>query len=111
MLVRTAARPVRQSQRTALRGGRAGTGEQPRLPESLRVKRQISVRGAIMIGGQQMQVGLTHAGKTADVTVETDTFRSWSSLALSSPRRPQALVKPCATRLPLRQDSVMDHRS
>jgi hypothetical protein len=75
------------------------------------VKRQISVRGAIMIGGQRIQVGLTHAGKTADVTVETDTFRVMSSLALSLPRRPQSLVKSCATRLPLRQDPVMDHRS
>jgi hypothetical protein len=45
------------------------------------VKGRISVRGAIMVGGQRIQVGLTHAGKTADVTIETDTFpdhrRAW----------------------------------
>jgi hypothetical protein len=39
------------------------------------VRRRISVRGAIMVGGQRTQVGLAHAGKTADVTVEADTYR------------------------------------
>jgi hypothetical protein len=32
-----------------------------------------SVRGAIMIGGQKIQLGLSHARKTAEVVVEADT--------------------------------------
>jgi hypothetical protein len=28
-----------------------------------------------MIGGQRIQVGLPHAGKTAEVTIETDTYQ------------------------------------
>jgi len=39
-----------------------------------------------MIGGQRVQVGLPHAGKTAQVTVEADTYQiivndgiTWSS--------------------------------
>ena len=28
-----------------------------------------------MIGGQRIQVGLPHAGKTVEVTVETDTYQ------------------------------------
>jgi hypothetical protein len=39
------------------------------------VTRRISVRGAIMVGGQRIQVGLPHAGKTAEVTVEAETYR------------------------------------
>jgi hypothetical protein len=39
------------------------------------VKRRVSVRGAIMIGGQRIQVGLPHAGKTVKVTVEPDTYQ------------------------------------
>jgi len=39
------------------------------------VKRRVSVRGAIMIGGQRIQVGLPHAGKTADVTIDADTYQ------------------------------------
>ena len=32
----------------------------------------VSVRGAIMIGGQEIQVGLSHARKTTEVIVEAD---------------------------------------
>ena len=39
------------------------------------VTRRVSVRGAIMIGGQKIQVGLAHARKTAEVTVEADTYQ------------------------------------
>jgi len=51
--------------RAQLRGARGGTAQPPRLPEPLMVKRRVSVRRAIMIGGQRIQVGLPHAGKTA----------------------------------------------
>jgi len=32
----------------------------------------VSVCGVIMMGGQRIQVGLPHAGKAAEVTVEAD---------------------------------------
>lgn len=35
----------------------------------------MSVRGAIMADGQRIQVGLPHAGKTADITIEADTYQ------------------------------------
>jgi hypothetical protein len=47
----------------------------PRLPEPLTVTRRVSVRGAIMIGGQRIQLGLPHAGKTAEVSVEADIYQ------------------------------------
>jgi hypothetical protein len=28
-----------------------------------------------MVGGQRIQVGLPHAGKTADITIEADTYQ------------------------------------
>lgn len=31
--------------------------------------------GAIMIGGQRIQLGLPHTGKTAEVTIEADTYQ------------------------------------
>jgi hypothetical protein len=61
--------------RSRLRGGRAGTAQPPRLPDPLVVSWRVSVRGAIMIGGQRIQVGLPHAGKTAQVIVEPDTYQ------------------------------------
>jgi hypothetical protein len=39
------------------------------------VTRRVSVRGAIMIGGQKILVGLAHARKTAEVKMETDTYQ------------------------------------
>jgi hypothetical protein len=70
---RTIACPVPQEARSRLRGARAGTAQPPRPPDPATVTRRISVRGAIMAGGQRIQVGLPQAGKTAEVTVEADT--------------------------------------
>jgi hypothetical protein len=58
------------AERCARRSSRAA-----RLPEPLVVTRRVSVRGAIMIGGQKIQVGLPHARKTAEVTVEPDIYQ------------------------------------
>jgi hypothetical protein len=75
ILARSVACPVPEQARVRLRGGRAGTAQPPRLPVRLVVSRRVSVRGAIMIGGQRIQVSLPHAGKTAQVTVEPDTYQ------------------------------------
>ena len=73
--VRTVACPLPQPARHRLRGARAGTAGPPQLPAPLTVRRRVSIRGAIMIGGQRIHVGLPHAGKTAEITVETDTYQ------------------------------------
>ena len=74
-MVRTIACPVPQPARHRLRGARAGTAGPPQLPAPLTVLRRISIRGAIMIGGQRIQVGLPHAGKTAEITVGSDIYQ------------------------------------
>ncbi len=88
VLARTVACPVLQEARSRLRGARAGTAQPPRLPDPLTVTRRVSVRGAIMIGGQWIQVGLVHARKTAAVTVEADTYQITvePSITISAPR-------------------------
>jgi hypothetical protein len=74
-LARTIACPIPQEARSRLRGARTGTAQPPRLPEPAVVTRRVSARGAIMVGGQKIQVGLAHARKTAEVTVESDTYQ------------------------------------
>ncbi len=74
-VVRTVACPVPPHARAGLRGARGGTAEPPQLPEPLQVTRRISARGAIMTGGQRIQAGLPHAGKTAEATIEADTYQ------------------------------------
>jgi len=41
-----------------------------------------------MIGGQRIQVGLPHAGRTAEITVEADTYHITvdDNLTLAAPR-------------------------
>ena len=41
-----------------------------------------------MVGGQKIQVGLTHARKTAEVTVEADTYQITveDGITLTAPR-------------------------
>jgi hypothetical protein len=87
--VRTIACPVPQPARHRLRGARGGTAGPPQLPAALTVRRRVSIRGAIMIGGQRIQVGLPHAGKTAEVTVEADTYQISveDGVAFAAPRK------------------------
>lgn len=70
-LARAVACPIPEHARS--RG--PGTAGPPRLPQAQLVRRRVSVRDAIMIGGQRIQVGLPHVGKTADVTIGTDTYQ------------------------------------
>ena len=81
--------------RHRLRGARAGPTEPPRLPSQFTVKRRVDVRGAIMIGGQKIQVGLPHARKTVEVTVETDTYQITveDGISLAAPRRTSRDIK------------------
>jgi hypothetical protein len=74
VLARTVACPVPPEARPRLRGARPGAAQPPRLPEPLVVTRRVSVRGSVMVGGQKIQVGLSHARKTVQVTVGTDTY-------------------------------------
>jgi hypothetical protein len=71
------------AERCARRSSRAA-----RLPEPLVVTRRVSVRGAIMIGGQKIQVGLPHARKTAEVTVEPDIYQiqAEDGIIITTPR-------------------------
>ncbi len=93
--VRTVACPVAEQARSRLRGARAGSAAPPCMPEPLTVRRRISVRGTIMIGGQRIQVGLPYAGKTAEVTIETDTCQITveDGVTMTAPRRTSRDIK------------------
>jgi hypothetical protein len=95
ILARTIACPVPPAARSRLRGARAGTAQPPRLPEPLVVTRRVSVRGAIMVGGQKIQVGLPHAGKTATVTIEPGTYQIHvkDGVAITAPRKTSRDIK------------------
>jgi hypothetical protein len=74
VLARTVACPVHAEARPRLRGARTASTGPPPWPVPLTVNRRVSVRGAIMVGRQKIQVGLAHAGQTAEVTLQSDTY-------------------------------------
>jgi hypothetical protein len=94
-VVRTVACPVPQPARHRLRGARAAASQPPRLPTQLTVKRRVSVRGAIMIGGQKIQVGLPHARKTVQISVESDTYQITveDGITIAAPRKTNRDIK------------------
>jgi hypothetical protein len=94
-VVRTLACPVPRQARDRLRGARTGTAGPPQLPPPQLVRRRVSVRGAIMIGGQRIQVGRPHAGKTAEVTIEADTYHITveDGITLTAPRTTSRDIK------------------
>jgi hypothetical protein len=87
--VRTVACPVPQAARHGLRGARAGTAGPPQPPGPLTVRRRVSTRGAIMIGGQRIQVGLPPAGKTVTITVGSGIYQITveDGIAFAAPRK------------------------
>ena len=87
--VRTVACPIPQPARHRLRGARAATAGPPQPPVPLTVRRRVSIRGAIMIGGQRIQVGLPHAGKTVTITVSSGTYQITveDGLTIAAPRK------------------------
>jgi hypothetical protein len=48
-----------------------------------------------MIGGQRIQVGLPHAGKTAEITIDADTYQITADdgVAITAPRTTSRDIK------------------
>lgn len=47
------------------------------VPEPVRVERRISARGALAVAGQQVPVGMVHAGRTVTVESSDTTWRTY----------------------------------
>jgi hypothetical protein len=73
-LLRTMTCPIPAENRWRLRGARRASSLPP-PGGPITVQRRVSCRGAIMIARQRIQAGLPHAGKTATVICENDTFQ------------------------------------
>src|ERR671938_681751 len=92
VLLRSLPNPLSPAQTARIRDARpAGP---PPLPaaEPIRVQRRVSSRGALVVAGQRIHVGITHAGRTLDVEPADRTIRVYDEIG--------ALVAevPCTTR-------------
>jgi hypothetical protein len=74
VLLRTRPNPLTREQVTRLRGARPA-GPPPRPPaEPIRVQRRASATGLIVVCGQKIALGRTHAGHTVTVAVSDTTL-------------------------------------
>ncbi|GIF67445.1 hypothetical protein Ais01nite_54800 [Asanoa ishikariensis] len=75
VLLRSLPNPLTPAEVARIRDARpAGPAPQP-APEPVRVERRVSSRGAIVVAGQRIHVGMVHAGRTATVEAADRTFR------------------------------------
>ncbi|MEV0154141.1 IS481 family transposase [Micromonospora sp. NPDC050686] len=75
VLLRSLPNPLTPAQAASIRDARpAGPPPTPN-PEPVRVERRVSCRGALVIAGQRIHVGIAHAGRTLTVEAADTTFR------------------------------------
>jgi hypothetical protein len=75
LLLRSLPNPLTSVDMARIRDARpAGPPPQP-APEPLRVQRRVNCRGALVIAGQRIHVGIRHAGQTLTVEEADATFR------------------------------------
>jgi transposase InsO family protein len=75
ILLRSLPNPLTPAEHARLRDARpAGPPPQP-AAEPIRVERRIDSRGALVVAGQRIHVGMVHAGRTVVVETADHTFR------------------------------------
>jgi len=75
VLLRNLPNPLTAAEVARIRDARpAGPAPQPG-PEPVRVDRRVSSRGAIVVAGQRIHVGIAHAGRTLTVEAADNTWR------------------------------------
>ncbi|MEJ3745496.1 integrase core domain-containing protein [Actinomycetes bacterium KLBMP 9797] len=75
VLLRSLPNPLTPTERTRLRDARpAGPPPHP-APEPVRVQRRVSCRGALVVAGQRIHVGIVHAGRTLTVEAADATWQ------------------------------------
>jgi hypothetical protein len=78
VLLRSLPNPLTPAEQARIRDARpAGPPPQP-APEPVRVERRVSCRGALVVAGQRIHVGMTHAGRTLTVESTDHTFRVYN---------------------------------
>ncbi|GAA4578639.1 IS481 family transposase [Micromonospora coerulea] len=95
VLLRSLPNPLTPAEAASIRDARpAGPPPTPN-PEPVRVERRVSCRGALVIAGQRIHVGIAHAGATLTVEAADTTFRVHDGDQLLT-EVPRTTVKPIA---------------
>jgi hypothetical protein len=74
-LLRSRPNPLTPAEMARIRDARPAGPPPVPAPEPVRVQRRISCRGALVVAGQRIHVGMVHAGRTVTVEADDRTFR------------------------------------
>ncbi|MCQ9179858.1 hypothetical protein KMT30_12655 [Streptomyces sp. IBSBF 2953] len=75
-VVKTLAAPVPIERRAETSGARVPrTTVIPPSAQALRAQRRVPADGVVMVAGQRLRVGRSHAGKTVTIVIEDTVFR------------------------------------
>ncbi|TWG18348.1 transposase InsO family protein [Micromonospora taraxaci] len=95
VLLRSLPNPLTPAETASIRDARpAGPPPTPN-PQPVRVERRVSCRGALVIAGQRIHVGIAHAGRTLTVEAADTSFRVHDGDQLLT-EVPRTTVKPIA---------------
>jgi hypothetical protein len=75
VLLRSLPNPLTPSELARIRDARPASPPPQPAPELLRVDRRVGCRGAIVLAGQRIHVGMVHAGRTVTVESADHTLR------------------------------------
>ncbi|MEU8405890.1 IS481 family transposase [Micromonospora sp. NPDC048842] len=75
VLLRSLPNPLAPAEIARIRDARPAGPPPTPTPEPIRVQRRVSCRGALVIAGQRIHVGIAHAGSTLTVEAADTTFR------------------------------------
>ncbi|WP_328414858.1 hypothetical protein OG470_21450 [Micromonospora sp. NBC_00389] len=79
VLLRSLPNPLTAAETATIRDARPAGPPPTPAPEPLRVQRRVSSRGALVIAGQRIHVGIAHAGRTLAVEAADTTFRVYDA--------------------------------
>ncbi|MGN9919140.1 hypothetical protein [Micromonospora palomenae] len=109
VLLRSLPNPLTPAEAASIRDARpAGPPPTPN-PQPVRVRRRVSCRGALVIAGQRIHVGIAHAGATLTVEAADTTFRVHDGDQLLT-EVPRTTVKPIA-RFKVRKPEPSRHKA
>jgi hypothetical protein len=96
ILLRSLPNPLTAAEIARIRDARpAGPAPVP-AAEPIRVQRRVSTRGALVVAGERIHVGITHAGRTLDVESADRTIRIYDETGVLVAEAPRTTTKSIA---------------
>lgn len=96
VLLRSLPNPLTAADSARIRDARPAGPPPVPAPEPIRVQRRVSSRGALVVAGQRIHVGISHAGRTLHVEPADRTIRVYDPAGVLVTEVPCTITRPIA---------------